>query len=990
MNIGKYWKRRFLGALKDIWKGDRNMRKKAKRLTVMLLALAMVLAMVPAVSGPVYAADEVTLPQGEVQASTLEAGHVYRVPGAGTAIVLEAGDDVTVDKITSNQGGTLTIKGSDAGKLTVTNGIAMEGSAQSLVVEGGTLCVDRTDSGNWKFGIASGHYTQHGGNVIAKITNDTGVNAGLFANYGFYMDGGTLTASGESGDTISYGLICEGADGGRVVVEGGTINAFAKGDSAYSIKAQYMDVKGGEIVAKADSTGGATGFHPNVYAGSTFTMTGGKVNMTVNGTGGELMYYQTVTISGGSLNGTVTANRGQVYGIESYGERASFKMTDGALDITASNTGGGGIAYGLRLVNMDVTGGSIKVKAGGGYQSAGILCQYSENELISIEKTDLDITVDSAGDAYGILTSCPVSIVGGTTLISAKGQGEYHSSYGISTSKKLTMFRADADIEAIAQNYPSGIQVYAAEINESLAEISAVCTGKGAIGASIYENLALNGTTLTISANCQDEGASGIETQSSACDWNIRDSYVTVNAESNADGAYGNKAIYNIHEQGGSKVTVTDSTIIANCKAPGALAEGITLFPDLILQGDSEVRATGVGKDNAHGVYTRGKIKLIGSHAKVYGKGTISVEGYECGIWASRGVDEPYKVTIPEGGIIEDGIVTTAPGSPAAPEAQIEGLPSKHLRIYGSSRYETAYSAANYLKELKGDDKLPTVIIADGRNFADALSGSYLAKVTESPILLVHPIYEEEVFGYIQSNVEAAGKVYLLGGTGAISEDFEGKLNAAGYDVKRLGGSDRFATNILILKEANSIDSTVAKELLVCSGMGFADALSTSSVGKPILLVGNSLNEGQKDFLRDITATDAWIIGGTGAVNEDIENELKGFVPEDRIYRLNGSNRFETSLLVAEEFFPGSRTTAVLVYGLTFPDGLSGGAVASFIGAPVLLCTDQVATNGPAATWVRESGAYKSITFGGPKLIPLERVRAIMDQPDMEIVVYGA
>lgn len=56
------------------------MRKKAKRLTVMLLALAMVLAMVPAVSGPVYASDGVTLPQGEVQASTLEAGHNYWVP----------------------------------------------------------------------------------------------------------------------------------------------------------------------------------------------------------------------------------------------------------------------------------------------------------------------------------------------------------------------------------------------------------------------------------------------------------------------------------------------------------------------------------------------------------------------------------------------------------------------------------------------------------------------------------------------------------------------------------------------------------------------------------------------------------------------------------------------------------------------------------------------------------------------------------------------
>ena len=125
MNIGKYWKRRFLGVLKDIWKGDRNMRKIAKRLTVMLLALAMVLAMVPAVSGPVYAADQLPL-DGEVMASDLVPGYDYMVSSAGATIVLEAGDDVTVDRIsTAYSNAVLTIKGSSAGKLTVTDGIDM-------------------------------------------------------------------------------------------------------------------------------------------------------------------------------------------------------------------------------------------------------------------------------------------------------------------------------------------------------------------------------------------------------------------------------------------------------------------------------------------------------------------------------------------------------------------------------------------------------------------------------------------------------------------------------------------------------------------------------------------------------------------------------------------------------------------------------------------------------------------------------------------------
>ena len=92
---------------------------------------------------------------------------------------------------------------------------------------------------------------------------------------------------------------------------------------------------------------------------------------------------------------------------------------------------------------------------------------------------------------------------------------------------------------------------------------------------------------------------------------------------------------------------------------------------------------------------------------------------------------------------------------------------------------------------------------------------------------------------------------------------------------------------------------------------------------------------------------------------------------------------------MAKQFFAGSYKDAVLVYGMSFPDGLSGGAVAARIGAPVLLCTDKEKDNTPASIWVKEAGAYKSITFGGPTLIPADQIRAIMGQMDAEIVVYG-
>ena len=321
-------------------------------------------------------------------------------------------------------------------------------------------------------------------------------------------------------------------------------------------------------------------------------------------------------------------------------------------------------------------------------------------------------------------------------------------------------------------------------------------------------------------------------------------------------------------------------------------------------------------------------------------------------------------------------IVCTA-GEPEAP----------HLRVMGSSRYDTAFQAANYMKTVKGISQFDTVVVAYGGDFADALSGSYLAAVAEAPILLVHPMYEGAVLEYIGHNVKPAGKVYLLGGTGVVSEAFEQQLNNASFDVKRLGGADRFETNLLILEEGNALGGD-ASEVLVASATRFADALSTSSVGKPILLAGAKLTADQQDYLREAQPKNAWIVGGTGAVNATVEADLKNFVADGGIKRFEGDNRYETSYMVAHEFFPGECETAVLVYGQNFPDGLSGGAVASVIGAPVLLAMDRDDMIANVAKWVQESGATKSVTFGGPTLVTDNNVRTIMADPEAEIVLF--
>ena len=53
------------------------------------------------------------------------------------------------------------------------------------------------------------------------------------------------------------------------------------------------------------------------------------------------------------------------------------------------------------------------------------------------------------------------------------------------------------------------------------------------------------------------------------------------------------------------------------------------------------------------------------------------------------------------------------------------------------------------------------------------------------------------------SGTDKTKTVYLLGGTGAISDAEETQIKAMGYVVKRISGADRFATSVAIANEIN-------------------------------------------------------------------------------------------------------------------------------------------------------------------------------------------
>ena len=281
----------------------------------------------------------------------------------------------------------------------------------------------------------------------------------------------------------------------------------------------------------------------------------------------------------------------------------------------------------------------------------------------------------------------------------------------------------------------------------------------------------------------------------------------------------------------------------------------------------------------------------------------------------------------------------------------------KALRIYGDTRYETAIQTAEYLKELWNIEKFDSIIVACGTNFPDALSGTYLAAVKHAPILLTKGAENfREVNSYIRKNLKSGGTVYILGDNTVVPDGIcEGIPDIT---ICRLGGATRYDTNLLILKEAGVGD----KDILVCTGENFADSLSASPLGLPILLVKGRVTQSQKDFLADVTG-DIIILGGPDAVSTWVERELTAF---GTVRRVAGNTRYETSVRIAEEFFD-SPDAAVICYARNFPDGLFAGPLANSLHAPVIL-TDSLKPD--AAIRYAESCDIRSgYILGGTKLI---------------------
>ncbi len=318
-------------------------------------------------------------------------------------------------------------------------------------------------------------------------------------------------------------------------------------------------------------------------------------------------------------------------------------------------------------------------------------------------------------------------------------------------------------------------------------------------------------------------------------------------------------------------------------------------------------------------------------------------------------------------------------------------------RIYGSNRYDTAIKAADYLKELLKADKFDTIVLTTGEGFADALAGSYLANHKDAPILLIREKEKDriKVIDYINENLKDNGTVYVLGGTKAVPNEW---LTDLKVEPDRLAGENRYETDTMILKEAGFNGG----DILVCVGKSeilndngekidsaYADSLSASAVDLPIFLVDQKkdFNEAQLNFLNEYKGRLIfYVIGGEGAVPEEVVEKLREYgTYKDR---LAGSNRYDTSVLIADTFFPDA-DKAVLAYGHDYPDGLAGGTIAFHLHSPLLLSRPREKDRDKTIAYTSSHNIHDGIVLGGTKLIDDGSVSLIFDTDISHIHVYG-
>lgn len=304
-------------------------------------------------------------------------------------------------------------------------------------------------------------------------------------------------------------------------------------------------------------------------------------------------------------------------------------------------------------------------------------------------------------------------------------------------------------------------------------------------------------------------------------------------------------------------------------------------------------------------------------------------------------------------------------------------------RLAGNDRYGTSRVIAD---QTFADSTV--AIIASGLSYPDALAASYLAGAADAPVILTDPgDLSPEALGALQ-DIGASGAI-VVGGTAAVSNAVMADLDAAGLEVDRVAGNDRYATARAIAEavpeeQIGSLDGSIGRTALLGSGEGFADALSGGPLAYasafPLLLTPKAtLSPHASAAINALGIEQVVILGGDAAITPAVEAQVAALGVAVR--RIAGADRTTTAQAIAEvavNELDFSVTHANLARGDDFADALAGSAHAGEDLSPILLTLAPNSLGTAAANYFGANAETLTTihVFGGPSAVTDSTVNA--------------
>lgn len=263
----------------------------------------------------------------------------------------------------------------------------------------------------------------------------------------------------------------------------------------------------------------------------------------------------------------------------------------------------------------------------------------------------------------------------------------------------------------------------------------------------------------------------------------------------------------------------------------------------------------------------------------------------------------------------------------------------KETKLIGTSRYSTAIKVSN-----RGWDQADNVVLVNSEAMADALSATPFAKAKNAPILLTEGNKLNTETKAEISRLKAKN-VYIIGGTGVVSQNVVSDLNKMGLTVERISGDDRYQTSLAVAKRLNNVS-----QIAVVNGVsGLPDAVSIAPVAasKNMPIVLSSPNEGTKvfdEYIRNNNIQKSYVIGQEGAISNTVANKLPNHT------RLGGIDRKETNAIIVDTFYNQDVLNNVFVTkdGMKkesdLIDALAVGVLAAKEDSPVVIVGDVLST----------------------------------------------